>query len=105
MCFQRLRRCLSLRPPPEAAFRQALLRDPETLRVVDQYFDSRRAPASEQEQAARKRIGRKFLPAQLRQRIDALPSVNGFNRDQDAQLRRDLNQDADSHNSRLSAAR
>ena len=32
-------------------------------------------------------------------------AVDGFNRNQDAQLRRDLNQDADSHNSRLSVAR
>src|SRR2546429_51018 len=55
MRFERLRRFLAFRPPLEAAFRQTLLRDPETLRVVDQYFDSRRAPATEQEQATRKR--------------------------------------------------
>jgi len=41
----------------------------------------------ENKQAARKRIGRKFLPAQLSQRIYALPSVDGFKRNQDAQLK------------------
>jgi hypothetical protein len=33
------------------------------------------------------------------------PAVDGFDRNQDAQLRSDLDQDADSNNSRLSVAR
>ena len=41
----------------------------------------------------------------MRQRVYAFPSVDGFNRNQNAQLRRDLNQDAASNKARLSVAR
>ena len=101
-CFRRVR---SRRPPFETAFRQALRCDPEPLAVVGEDSDRLAATAAEDKQAAGKRIGCEFLPAELRQRIYALPSVDGFNRNQNAQLRRDLNQDADSSNSRLSVAR
>ena len=101
-CF---RGFVSCRPPLETAFRQALCRDPEPLAIIGEDSDRFAAAAAEDEQAAGKRIGIEFLAAELRQRVDALPSVDGFNRNQDAQLRRDLDQDADSSNSRLSAAR
>src|ERR1700722_3973871 len=105
MRSQRFCRFVSCRPPLETAFRQTLGGNPESLAIVRQDSDSFAASAAEDKQAAGKRIGREFLPAQLRQRIYALPSVDGFNRNQDAQLRRDLNQDADSHKARLSTAR
>jgi hypothetical protein len=41
----------------------------------------------------------------LGERVNAFPSVDSFDRNQDAQLRCDLNQDADSSSSRLTAAR
>jgi hypothetical protein len=75
------------------------------LPVIRKDPDRLTTAAAKDKQAARKRIGREFLQAELRQRIYALPSVDGFNRNQDAQLRRDLNQDIDSSSSRLSVAR
>ena len=77
MRFQRLRRFMAFRPPFEAAFRQTFLRDPETLRVVDQYFDSGRAPATEQEQATRKRISLQLLFASLSQRVNSFLKSTG----------------------------
>jgi hypothetical protein len=101
-CF---RRFVSRRPPFETAFRQALSGDPEPLAVVGEDSDRLAATAAEDEQTAGKRIGIELLTAELCQRIDTLSSVDGFNRNQDAELRRDLDQGADSSNSRLSVAR
>ena|SRR5487761_2254101 len=101
-CFRRL---ISRRPPSETTFRKALRGKPEPLAVVREDSDGFAAAAAEDEQTAGKRIGIEFLAAELSQRIDTLPSIDGFNRNQNAQLRRDLDQDADSHNSRLSVAR
>ena len=55
-------------------------------------------------QASGERIGPQFLPAQLRQPVDALSQVDGLDGDQDAHLRRYLNH-ADSHSTRLSPAK
>ena len=90
MRFERLRRFTAFRPPFEAAFRQTFLRDPETLRVVDQYFDSGRAPATEQEQATRKRISLQLLFASLSQRVNSFPEIHRLDGGQDAHLRCDL---------------
>src|SRR5580693_4739578 len=92
-------------PPSEAALRQAFRREPESLAVIGQQFYSCAPAAAKDEQATGERVGVELLTAQLRQRIDALPAVDGVYRNQDTQLRRDLDQDADSHNSRLSVAR
>ncbi len=101
-CFRRFG---SRRPPFETAFRQALRCNPETLAIVGQDSDSLAAAAAEDEQAAGKRVGIEFLAAELRQRIDAFPSVDGFNRNQYPELRRDLDQGCDSSSSRLKVAR
>jgi hypothetical protein len=101
-CF---RRFVSRRPPSEAAFGQTFGRDPKPLSVISEDSDRLAATAAEDEKAAGKRIGCEFLTTELRQRIYALPSVNRFDRNQDAELRRDLNQDIDSSSSRLSVAR
>jgi hypothetical protein len=93
------------RPPFETAFGKALRGNPEPLAIVRQDSDCFAAAAAEDEQAAGKRIGIEFLAAELGERIDPLPSVNGFDRNQNAQVRCDLDQDADSSNSRLSVAR
>src|ERR1019366_3067455 len=52
----------------------------------------------------RERIRLQFFLAQLRQRVDALSSIDRFDRHQDAHLGRDLDH-ACSHNARLSPAR
>jgi hypothetical protein len=92
-------------PPFETAFRQSLGSDPKPLSVVREYPDRLATTAAEDKKAAGKRIGCEFLPAELREGIDTLSSIDGFDRNQDAQLRRDLDQDADSSNSRLNVAR
>jgi hypothetical protein len=71
-------------PPLKPAFRQAFRCDPEPLAVIREDPDRLAAAAAEDEQATGKRIGCEFLAAELRQRIYALPSVNGFDRNQDA---------------------
>src|SRR5207245_340833 len=102
---QRFRWYRAGRPPPEATFRQALRGKPESLRVICQYPDRLSAPAAEDKQAARKGIGIQFLAAKLSQGINALPAVDRLDRHQYAHLWRDLDQDATSHNARLSPAR
>src|SRR6185312_6257069 len=87
-------------PPLEPALRQSLRREPEALSVIRQQLYGGAASAAEDEQTAGKRIGIELLAAQLRQRIDPFPAVDPVYRNQYAQLRRDLNQDACSHNSR-----
>src|ERR1700690_989989 len=77
----------------------------EPLAVIRENPDCLAAAAAKDKQAARKRIGRQFLPAELRQRIYTLSSIDGFNRDQDAQLGRDLDQATVSHSARLSTAK
>jgi hypothetical protein len=59
---------------------------------------------AEDEQASGERIGIQFLPAHLRQSVDALSQIDRFDGYQDAHLRRYLNH-ADSHNTRLSPAK
>jgi hypothetical protein len=101
-CFRGFSAC---RPPLETALRQTLGGDPESLTIVGENSDRLAAAAAKDKQTAGKRIGIEFFAAELRQRIDAFSAVNGFDRNQDAQLWRDLDQDADSNNSRLSVAR
>jgi len=84
MGAQRFRRFGSRRPPFETAFRQALGGDPKPLPVVRENPDRLATTAAEDEQAAGKRIGIELLAAELGERIDSLPSVNGFDRNQDA---------------------
>jgi hypothetical protein len=104
MRSQCLRGFVACRPPLESAFRQALRGNPESLAVIGEDSDRFAAAAAEDEQAAGKRIGIKLLATELGERVDALPPVDGFDRNQDAQLRRDLNQDADSSKLRLNVA-
>jgi hypothetical protein len=105
MGTQSFRRFVSRWPPSEPAFGKSLSCDPEPLSVVRQDSDRFAAAAAKDKQAARKRIGIEFLAAELGERVNAFTSVNSFNRNQDAQLRRDLDQGSDSSNSRLSVAR
>jgi hypothetical protein len=105
MGSQYFRRFVSRRPPSEPTFRETLGCDPEPLPIVCEDSDRFAAAAAKDEQAAAKRIGIEFLAAELGQRVNAFTSVNSFDRNQDPQLRRDLNQDIDSSNSRLSVAR
>jgi hypothetical protein len=92
-------------PPFETALRQTLGGNPEPLAIVGKDSDRLAAAVAKDKQTAGKRVGVEFLAAELCQRINALSAVNGFNRNQNAQLRGDLDQDADSNSSRLSVAR
>jgi hypothetical protein len=57
------------------------------LPVIREDPDRLAAAAAEDKQAAGEWVGIEFLAAELGQRIDSLPCVNGFDRNQDAQLR------------------
>jgi hypothetical protein len=105
MGSQYFRRFVSRWPPSEPAFRETLGCNPKPLPVVREDSDRFAAAAAKDEQAAGKRIGVELLAAKLGEGVNALPCVDGFDRHQDAQLRRNLNQDADSSSSRLSVAR
>ena len=83
-CFCRF---VSCRPPLETAFRQALCGHPKPLPVIREDSDRFAAAAAEDEQTAGKRVGIELLAAELCEAIYALPCVDGFNRNQDAQLR------------------
>src|SRR5271166_4477944 len=102
--LQHPRGLVSAWPPHKAPFRQPLLRQPEPLPVIDQDADRRPSPAPEHKQTTRERIRLQFLLAQSGKRVDALSSIHGFDRHQDAHLRRNLDH-ARSHNYRLSPAR
>src|SRR4029077_9657494 len=88
-------------PSAEATLGQALGGEPESLPVIGQDPDRPRATVAEDEQAAGKWIGVQFLPAQLCKGIYPLPSVNGLQCDQNAQLRRDLDHNTNSAKVRL----
>src|SRR5215468_6175253 len=91
MRFQHARRLLSGRPPLKTALRQTFLCEPESLSVVAKDSDRRAATASENKQTTGKRIRLQLLFAQSGQRIDTLPAVHGFDRNEDLHLWRDLN--------------
>jgi hypothetical protein len=55
-----------------------------------QNADRLRTPAAEDKKASGKRIGVEVLVAELRQRADAFSAIDGFDRPQNAELRRDL---------------
>ena len=61
-------------------------------RHTPEYESTFRAATAEHKQAAGKRIGLQFLLTQLRQRIDALASIDGLDRHQNPHLRRNLDQ-------------
>src|SRR5262249_17023211 len=88
-------------PPAEAALGQALGGEPESLPVIGQDPDRTGAAVAEDEQAAGKRIGVQFLPAELRKGIYTLASVDRLNGDQYAQLRGDLDHNTNSAKLRL----
>src|ERR1035437_3565752 len=107
LCLMRLEhpgRLFAARPPHESPLRQPFLRQPEPLAVIDQDTDRGPATAPEYKQASREGICPEFVLAQPGERLDALPAIDQFDRNQDAHLRCDLNH-ADSHNDRLSPAR
>ena len=92
-------------PPLETALRQSFRGEPEPLAVIGQQFYSCPPTAAEDEQTAGKRIRVQLLPAKLCDGIDPLTSVYRLDRNQNAELRCDLYQEATSHNTRLRLAR
>ena len=92
-------------PPLETSLGQALGGQPEPLAIVRQYFDGRTPAATKDEHTTGKRVGIQLLPAKLGEAIYALPCVNGFDCNEDAELRSDLYQETASHKARLSVAK
>lgn len=92
-------------PPLETALRQSLRGEPESLAVIGQQFYGCAPAVAEDEQTAGEGVSGQLLPTKLCEGIDPLAAVYRFDRNQDAELRCDLDQDADSNSSRLSVAR
>ena len=61
----------ALRPPVETTAGKALLREPKTLRVVDQNLDGCASPVAEHEHRPGHRIGVQHCPAQEREAVNA----------------------------------
>src|SRR5271155_4981869 len=105
MRTQDSRRLRATGPPLETALRQSLRGEPEPLAVIGQQFYHCPPAAAEDEQTAGEWICVQLLPAKLRDGIDPLTSVYRLDRNQNAELRCDLYQEAISHNTRLRLAR
>ena len=99
------RRLRATGPPLETALRQSFRGEPEPLAVIGQQFYRCPPAAAEDEQTAGEWIRVQLLPAELRDGIDSLTSVYRLDRNQNAELRCDLYQEATSHNARLRLAR
>jgi hypothetical protein len=83
----------------------AMARPVGVVRSNTSVSDTKPTPSSESSFSVTTRSTSDRPHRSSRQRIDALPAVDGVYRNPDAQLRRDLDQEADSTNSRLSVAR
>src|SRR5947209_6660284 len=105
MRAQGSRRLRATGPPLETPLRQPLRGEPEPLAVIGQQFYRGAPAAAEDEQTAGEWIRVQLLPAKLRDGIDSLTSVYRLDRNQNAELRCDLYQEASSHNNRLRLAR
>src|SRR6266536_4795675 len=90
MGLQPSSRLLATRPPDKPPFREPLLRQLKPLAVVGENANRRSPPAAEHKQASREGILLELLLAQPGQRVDALPSIHGLDRHQNAHLRCDL---------------
>jgi hypothetical protein len=93
------------RPPPETPFGQSLGRQPKPLAIELEDPDGGSTAAAEDKQVAGKRIGVELLPAQLSDSINTLPAIDGFNRNQNADLWCDLDHAAASHKLRVKLAK
>src|SRR5436309_1759398 len=78
-------------PPFETSLGQTFCGQPKPLAIVLQNSDGRATPRPEDKQVARKWIGVQFLPAELGDGVDTLSSINSLHRNQNTDLRRDLN--------------
>jgi hypothetical protein len=98
--LQRLGRVDCFWPPGKFPFREPLLGQPVALAVISEESDRCPAAAAKHEHASGKRVLGELLPAQARQRIDALSSVHGLDGHQHAHLRGDLNHRSESRQAR-----
>src|ERR1022692_2980551 len=90
ICLQWLGRSSPFRPPHEPPLGKPFLCQPVSLAVIAEQPDRAPAAAPEHEHTPGKRILSEFLLAEPRQRINALASINGFDRHQHPHLGGDL---------------
>src|ERR1017187_6069526 len=88
--LQWLGRSGPFRPPHEPPLGEPFLCQPVSLAVIAEQPDRAPAAASEHEHTPGKRVFGEFLLAQPRERIDALASIDGFDRHQHPHLGGDL---------------
>ena len=106
MRFKELRQvCVTLRPPAEPSSREALLTQPKSLAVVDQYFYRCPFPVAENKDTAAERITFELLAAYLGEPINALSKIGRLYGDQNAHLWGDLDHASPLQKLRLRVAR
>src|SRR5258708_1767079 len=99
-----LNRARALGPITEAAHRQALQTQPESLPVIREKLDRRAAAIAEHEHRPREWVRRKRFAAHAREPVDPATEVDGHHGDAQPHLRRELNHRDGSQNARASAA-
>ena len=83
-------RCQIFRPEPESSFGQPLLTEPESLTVIEEYFEGCSSPVAEQKEAAAHGICVQDSPAYPGKTVYSLSEVYRIDRYQDPHLGRNL---------------
>ena len=78
--------------PAEASLRKPFLAEPTALAVIHEDLKGPTTAVREDEQRADNRVEVKSLPANLHQPVNAFPKIYRLHRQQQAHLRRELNQ-------------
>ena len=92
MCDQQsLFACRWARPPPQSAFRQALVAQPESLPIIDQKLDPAFGSVGKQKQVSRKRVSPKYITANPTETVDPFSKIRRIHTEQNPHLWYDLN--------------
>jgi hypothetical protein len=83
MCFQGARGRIAGRPVLKSSARKSLLTEPESLAIVEQYFDAGSCPIAKDKRAYAHRIAFEPLAAQSRQANKAAAKIGWLDRYQD----------------------
>ena len=92
-------------PPGESALGEAPPTQPKASSVIDQQFQRSGILVAENEQRTRERILLPLVPAERRQSVDALPKIDGFDSEENPQLRHQLQHVPTSGRKRCTALR
>src|SRR3954447_7976568 len=91
-------------PPGEAALRDPLVAEPESLAVVHEQLHGRRLAIAEDEDGTRERVVLEGFLAEPGQAVDPTTKIDRLDRDEDLHLGRDLEHHRTPRNPRASAS-